>query len=1015
MKDEPVKESNMRKAGARRVQGLAIIEQPKQADGSPEAAPASKPLSNQVTRRGFAQVVGTGMAVSGMAACYRPRNKVVPYVKRPPEVTPGNPNLYATAIPHEGYGFGVLVESHEGRPTKIEGNPDHPDSGGRTNGRDQAYIAGLYDVDRARELRHEGRPLSWKSLAGILDDRAKALDETGGAGLRFLVEPSTSPLLADLQSRVLKRFPKAKFVAFSSIADDGVTAGSELAFGKPLQPLHNLSEARVILALDSDFIDDGPEAVRLQGEFAKGREPGSKMNRLYVVEPFVTSTGVMADHRLRVRGSDVAAVARMLVAELQGVLGSSVLAPLKSLASSSDAGGINAAWVKAVAKDLAKNRGRSLVIAGRRQPAEVHALAQAVNYALGNVGTTVSFVEPLRNSAPIGAAALSELAQEIDSGAVDTLVITANNPVYGAPADLNFGSLLQKVPSCIYASLYEDETAKFCKSFVPVAHSLETWADLRGTDGTVSLVQPLIDPLWSSLSDVDVLGAFIGDAFVGAHEQLKRFWKAESAKLGVVGPLGGFDAYWDHWLARGVIEGTAVETVKSLSLNGSLASALTGTKVPSSQGGLEVVFAADVKVLDGRFANNPWLQELPHPATKVTWDNAVLLSMATARKLGLERGDIVDVSVGERTVSGPVYVQPGQADDTVTLPLGYGRTGAETVAKGVGFNAGVIRESGAPWFAAGAKLQKTDDGYEFGITQQHWADEGREPVKVGLLEEVTNHHSHFMEELSHERGVNKWQIHEPVDYSKDSVEYAWGMSIDLNKCSGCGACVIACQSENNIPVVGREHVRIGREMHWIRIDRYYEDAPGYGDDKDKLFDDTYTVVQPQMCVHCETAPCEYVCPVNATVHSDEGLNEMVYNRCVGTRYCSNNCPYKARHFNFLDWHGDPEEVETLKHNPDVTMRSRGVMEKCTYCVQRIERTRIDARVEGRPIRDGEVVTACQQMCPAGAIEFGSVNDPDTAVSKKHADPRRYDLLFELNTRPRTVYLARVRNPNPELA
>jgi Fe-S-cluster-containing dehydrogenase component len=726
----------------------------------------------------------------------------------------------------------------------------------------------------------------------------------------------------------------------------------------------------------------------------------------------------MADHRLRTRGSEVVAVTQAVVSELAKLPGMESLSALAGLPRAQPQVRVDTKWTAAVAKDLHRTKGKSLVIAGRRQPAAVHALVNAMNVALGNVGTTVVFREPVRHDPSFGMAALQALVTEIASGAVETLVITARNPVYGAPVDFKLDKLLERVPETIYYGLYEDETAAVVGSFVPAAHTLESWGDTRAVDGTVSIIQPLIHPLWSPTTEADLLAAFVGEGDRGTYELLRELWQKRAISENW-STATAFDGVWESWLAKGIVEKTAQPPEDRVALDAGLAGSLGPalSNLPTA-GGLELAFTVDHKVFDGRFANNSWLQELPHPITKITWDNAVLVSQATAQgMLGLKTGDVVRVELGDRSVTGPVYVQPGHADDAITISLGYGRKGAETTGH-VGFNVGALRTSAAPWFVRGVQLTKTARGYRFGITQDHWAMEDREPAMVTTAAELEKKGSAFEERIEKRRGPLEVIVgQEPVDYSHE--QYKWAMSIDLSKCSGCNACVTACQSENNIPVVGRDNVRIGREMLWIRLDRYYynsETKPAEpGHESELSVDDVQMVTQPQMCVHCETAPCEYVCPVNATVHSDEGLNEMVYNRCIGTRYCSNNCPYKARRFNFLDYHSDVQAVQKMPANPNVTVRSRGVMEKCTYCVQRIERKRIDARNEQRSIRESELLTACQQGCPGGAIVFGSLNDPNSRVSKQHNDERRYDLLHELNTRPRTAYLARVRNPNPELA
>ena len=957
-------------------------------------------VDDHVSRRGFMQLLSVSTAVATVgAACQKPNDKIVPFVRRPEEVTPGNPLHFATAYALDGYGSGLLVESHEGRPTKIEGNPAHPQTIGATTAIEQALILGLYDDDRAKQIRRGVTPLAWRTLLGQIAATSTRLAQNRGAGLRFLTAPTTSPLLGDLRRRILERFPQAKFVSFSSVADDGAVDGARMAFGKPMVPRHRLSSADVILSLDSDFLAEGAEQTRLSREFAARREPSPRMSRLYVVEPAVTVTGAMADHRLRMQGTEVGAFVAALCSMLAS-RGLEKLAPLASLSHGERKWDMK--WLVALAGDLERHRGSSLVIAGRRQPPAVHALAAALNAALGNVGVTVEYGAPLTPDPLSGPTPLAALAQDIAAGAVDTLVITAANPAYTAPADFKFAKLLERVPNSIYLGLYEDETAAACKVMVPAAHALETWSDVRATDGTVSIIQPLIAPLWGGIQEADLYAAFVGEADLGANKLLRRYWQTQFTRG------GDFDGHWERWLADGIVPDTGVAAEAGVSVDGAALAQTVAPLLTRTKSGMEIAFVADPKLYDGRFANNAWLQELPHPITKLTWDNAAMLSEATAKALKLETGDVVEVSYRDRHLDVPVMIVPGHVDDTVTLPLGYGRTAAGVggVAKDVGFNAGALRTSDNPWYDRGASLEKTGRRFKFAITQDHWtmSPDGREippPAVEAPIEEVLKRDSEFNKEIELRRGPLP-TIHEPVDYSKQP--YKWGMSIDLNKCTGCNACVVACVSENNITTVGKENVYKGREMQWIRVDRYFSGT-----------DDALSMItQPLMCVHCETAPCEYVCPVNATVHSDEGLNEMVYNRCIGTRYCSNNCPYKVRRFNYLNYIADYTAARELGMNPDVTVRTRGIMEKCTYCVQRIERKRIATRIEGRTIADGELETACQQGCPTRAIVFGSLNDASSKVSQQHADPRRYDLLHEINTRPRTAYLARVRNPNPEL-
>ncbi|HVR63452.1 MAG TPA: TAT-variant-translocated molybdopterin oxidoreductase [Polyangia bacterium] len=985
-----------------------------------EFPPGASELNDGVSRRSFMQLLGVSTAVASLgAACRKPNEKIVPFVRRPDEVTPGNPQHFATAHTLEGFATGLVVESHEGHPTKVEGNPDHPISLGAATSFDQALIQSLYDENRARQITRDGTALAWRTLLEDIARRAPILAADGGAKLRFLTEPTASPLLGDLRRRIIEKFPRARFVSYSSTGGEAPAEGARLCFGRPLQPRQDLMQAQVVLSLDADFLGDGPDLLLHARQFANRREPGPNMNRLYVVEPAMTITGGMADHRLRLRGAEVPAFTLGLIAALTDRPGFESLAPLAGLARAQGAGAWDAKWLGAMARDLEKNRGRCLVIAGRRQPAAVHALVHALNVALGNLGRTVSFGAPVLVDGASGVAGLGALAEDIAAGQVDTLVVTAVNPAYTAPADLKLGALLRRVPNTIYLTMYDDETAAGCHTVVPALHVLETWGDARATDGTATLVQPLIAPLWGGYTESELLAAFVGEGDLGAHQLVRRYWQG---RLGASGPISArisemgrpdFDSAWERWLADGIIPGTVVPAEEGLSVDGGALAGSVAPMMSRKADGLELAFVRDAKVFDGRFANNAWLQELPDPITKLTWDNALQISKTTAEKLGLETGDLVAVDFRQRKMEAAVMIVPGHADDAVTLPLGYGRSGGgEAVAHGVGFNANLIRPSDAMWFGRGVTLAKLDERYKFALTEDHWtmSPDGRDippPAVETPLAALLKEGSEFHQEIEERRGPAA-TIHTPVDYSNQ--RYRWAMAIDLNRCTGCNACVTACQSENNIPVVGKVNVAKGREMQWIRIDRYFSGST----------EDPSMVMQPLACVHCESAPCEYVCPVNATVHSDEGINEMAYNRCIGTRYCSNNCPYKVRRFNFLDYNGFESDTgvtaaRQMGMNPDVTVRSRGVMEKCTYCVQRIERKRIDARVAGVPIADGDILTACQQGCPSAAITFGSLGDPSARVSKLHASPRRYDLLHEIGTRPRTAYLARVKNPNPELA
>ncbi|HZZ85944.1 MAG TPA: TAT-variant-translocated molybdopterin oxidoreductase [Anaeromyxobacteraceae bacterium] len=951
---------------------------------SPEFAPGADSPPDALSRRSFLQLLGATLAFAGLEACAPPREKIYPFVRQPAGLVPGQAVHYATAASLSGYGVGLLVRSNEGRPTKVEGNPDHPASLGGVGPFQQALLLDLYDPSRARGFQKRGRQLSYRGTLLELSQLAKGHEADGGARLRFLLEPSSSPLQAELRRRILERFPKARFTAWDPLSDDAARDGGRIAFGAPLEARPQLARADVILALDDDFLGFGPEQLRLMREYAARRVQGQELNRLYVAEPGLSVTGMNADHHLRMRSAEVVGFARAVAARLASKHGLASLAPLAEGARATPA-------ASAVADDLARARGRSAVLCGPRQPAAVHALAHALNGALGNAGSTVRYLKPVLNDLSTGPAGLAALAAEVKAGKVDTLVVTAANPVYSAPADLDLEALLEHVPNALYLTLHDDETAEACSWVLAASHPYEQWGDTRGPDGTVSLVQPLIAPLFESMGEVDLLSAFLDQADLGARRQLQELWRQRRGGA-------GFDHDFERWLAAGLVPGTASPAEAPAPRTAAVAQALRDLP-PAGAGGLEVGFVPDYKACDGRFAANAWLQELPHPVSKMTWDNAAYLSPATAEKLQLVNGDLVEIQLAGRAVTAPVWIQPGHADDALTLPLGYGRRAGGPVAKGAGFDAGRLRRSDAPWFAAGAALRKLGKRHPFAVTQTHDSMEGRPlALDFGAAEWQRG-----KGELEEHRGDPASIM--PAMHAYEQEQYRWGMAVDLSRCTGCSACVVACQSENNIPVVGKDQVERRREMHWLRIDRYYQGAAA----------DPQVALQPVACQHCETAPCEYVCPVNATVHSDEGLNEMVYNRCVGTRYCSNNCPYKVRRFNFLDYRGEMAPTEKMLMNPEVTVRTRGVMEKCTYCVQRIERARIEARVAGHPIREQDLKSACQQACPAEAIVFGNLNDPQARVTRLHHDERRYDLLHELGTKPRTAYLARLRNPNPDLA
>lgn len=956
--------------------------------GAPLAVPGEFPPGvderpDLMVRRTFLQLMGAGAALAGLTGCTGDApEKIVPYARRPPEVTPGIASFYATSMILDGYATGLLVESHEGRPTKVEGNPDHPASLGAAGVHEQAWVLGLYDPCRARTLRRGKEPRSWAGFRGSVGPGGDTRP-----GLHFLLEPTGSPLVGSLIEKIRDARPDAAFHFHAPLASGSAWAATREVFGRPLSPQLHLEPATTILALDSDLLSSGPFHLRHARHFGAGRRPGTgAMSRFYVVEPRPTPTGAAADHRLVRRASEVERVAGALLAEVVLVCGRREGVP-HALATQLErlrASAVDAPFVRACARDLALHAGSGLVVAGERQPAAVHAFAALLNVVLGNVSRTVSHTEPAILEAGRSGPGLEGLITALDAKAVDTLVIVGGNPAYTAPVDFELPTRLGRIRRSVYLGLYENETARACEWFVPEAHGLESWGDGRAYDGTVSLVQPLMTPLHGGKTAAELLGAFLPGAEKAALELLREVH-------------GGDEAAWQGALEKGVASGPASPVEVKPSWESARSLLERAASAGAAAGGIEVVFEPDPAVHDGQFTNNPWLLELPDPITKLTWDKAALLSPATAAVLGVATEETLELRRGERSLRIPVFVLPGHADNAVTLPLGYGRQGSEAIARGVGVDAYSVRTSEAPCFAGGFSAAKAPGAspHRLATTQAHGSLEGRPILRHATLAEFQKSPT-FAEEA----------VPRPSLYElKKSEGNQWGMTIDLNLCTGCNACVVACQAENNTPVVGKQGVLDGREMHWMRIDRYFRGPPAAPG----------VAFQPMLCQHCEHAPCEYVCPVNATTHSPDGLNEQTYNRCVGTRFCSNNCPYKVRRFNWFNYQADTTPLRRLAMNPDVTVRERGVMEKCTFCVQRIRGAEIRAKSEGRPVRDGEVRTACQGACPAQAIVFGSIADPTSLVSKSWSDPRRYEVLGEQGTRPRVQYLARVTNPNPELA
>jgi molybdopterin-containing oxidoreductase family iron-sulfur binding subunit len=945
-------------------------------------------IMNGNSRRNFLQLMAASMGLAGLTSCRRPVEKILPHAKSFEGITHGNSLHFATAMPMAGRAMGLLVESFEGRPVKIEGNPGHPGSRGAANMQAQAAVLSLYDPDRAMDVLEDGKKGSWEGFA-------KAVGASPDLqGLRVVSSYVNSPTLAGLRAQLLAKSPTAKWVEYEPVSDETILEGSRIAFNDSLRPLYDFKKANVVVALDSDFLQLDNRSLGWVKDFSARRSPAHHepaapaaaehaapgMNRLYAIESNYSLTGATADHRLRVKPSDVANFVFDLARELGAITGLKVL-------------GQQDKFIKALAKDLNANKGKSIVLAGPRQPAVVHAVVALINQTLANAGETVSYSkEELRSTA-----ALAELVKDINAGAAKSLLILGGNPVYNAPADLGFAGALKKIGNSVYLGPEVNETAAACKCSLPESHFLEAWGDAADSDGTVSIVQPLIEPLFGTKSAAEVVGFLVNGKWQSGYELVKAQWKLA-------------DAAWKKALHDGI---AAPAPAASKPAGDKTRVEAAVNSAPKAKPGLEVAFFPSANLFDGRFANNAWLQETPEPMTKIVWDNVALMSPKTAKEMDVAEtldnvgmfGKKVAIEIDGRKVEAPVLVMPGHADGAVSLTLGYGRTAIGRVGKGIGYNAYAVRGSSTMGFATGVSVRKIDGTHYLVTTQEHHNQDGRPIVKENT-EAGYAKNPHFA--THDEEHVELFQLFDSYDYSKGSQ---WGMAVDLNACIGCNACMVACQSENNVPVVGKDQVAKGRDMHWIRLDRYFTGAE----------EDPQVVYQPMACQQCENAPCESVCPVAATIHSPEGLNDMAYNRCVGTRYCANNCPYKVRRFNYLNFHKDLEEIQKMVHNPDVSVRMRGVMEKCTYCVQRIQEAKIKAKAEGRargeagPYKVGEVLTACQQTCPADAITFGDINDPNSKVAKLKKDHRNYTLLHELNVKPRTTYLAKLRNPNPELA
>ncbi|HEY2391340.1 MAG TPA: TAT-variant-translocated molybdopterin oxidoreductase [Candidatus Angelobacter sp.] len=955
-----------------------------------------------VSRRGFLKLAGASMALAGLAGCTRqPLEQILPYVRQPEQLIPGKPIFYATAMPFHGHALPLLVETHEFRPTKIEGNPAHEASLGATDLFAQASILNLYDPDRSTTLTYMGGLRPWGEFSQAMQAEVRARKALQGNGLRFLTGAVSSPTFGWQMKSVQQAFPQSKWHRWDPVNRDNMRAGSKMAFGGYYDPIYKFESAAVVVSLDADFLSGAwfPGFVRYARDFMRGRklDKSDEMNRLYVAESSPTTTGAKADHRLVLRPSEVETVARALAAKV-GVA-----------ATAGKLSGDQQKWLDAVAADLMEHKGKCLVVPGEFQSPAVHVLAHAINGALGNIGQTVSYIDPVEVDAVEHGQSIRELIADMNAGKVETLIIIGGNPVFNAPVDLEFLQALDKVKLRIQFSSYKNETTDHMHWHVPETHYLEAWSDARAYDGTTTVIQPMIMPLYEGKNAHEVLAFFTDQVGTSSYDVVQTYWKSQH-------PTADFEAFWRTSVHDGFVKGSA-SSAKQVAPK----IAALSPQVASDPNRIEVAFRPDPTIYDGSFINNAWLQETPKPLSRNTWDNVAMVSpaMVQAWKLNQlsDQNDhqsdaqrVLEVEFQGRKVEVPYWPQPGHPDNAITLFLGYGQTKTGRVGAGTGYDAYKVRPSANQYAGSGVTINVSKDKYwDIAVTQGHFTMDDREPVKVANLEEFLKNKNFAHENKDEEPQDNgdKQESLYPNFKTKENFyqDYAWGMSIDLNSCVGCQACAVACQAENNISVVGKEQVQRGREMQWIRIDSYFEGDPA----------NPSVYFQPVPCMQCEDAPCEPVCPVGATTHSTEGLNDMVYNRCVGTRYCSNNCPYKVRRFNFFLFADYDTPSLKLGRNPDVTVRSRGVMEKCTYCIQRITEARIASEKEDRKIRDLEIKTACQQVCPTEAIVFGDINNANSAVRKIKDGPRNYQLLAVLNTRPRTTYVAAVRNPNPKLA
>ncbi len=1021
-----------------------------------------------VNRRHFLKIMAASFAMAGvgMAGCRRPVQHILPYSQQPENTVPGVPVFYTTSKPTAKDNIPLMVETHQHRPTKIEGNPQFIPYGGATDIFAQASVLDLYDPDRSTKSSEGTKTITPARVYDLLQEIHDKFQATGGQGLAFLAEQSTSPTRQRVVGKIKESFPRALWAEYEPVNHDNPEIATRRLFGRPLRPLYNFKKAQRILSLDADFLNEEPGHLGYARDFASARRVASsssadKMNRLYQVESHFSLTGGMADHRLRLPSGQIPAFVTLIAAKVfHNIAKNSILAEeLQKKASGLD---VDEKWIEECVTDLLEHKGEAVVIAGSHHSVEVHQLVYFINDLLGANGHTVNYLD-LPN---YGSSSISDLGVALENGRIETLIIIGGNPVYNAPVDINWQELQKTVKEVVRYGYYFDETSVEATCHIAATHYLESWGDGRTFNGVIVPVQPMILPLFEGIQELELLARLAGMKQTDPYSLVKE-------TIAGIAKGADQDSVFNRFLSDGVLEYSDYPTLPvTLDQNRIKLTVASGHFRPplASKNHLEVRIVPSASTWDGRYNNNGWLQECPDAMTKLTWDNAISISPRLAKEIGFEAQQnsfrqiaskktatfemgrevslIGEIAIGGTKVRGPLHVQPGLANYSVVISLGYGRTKVGRVGKGTGFNVYPLVNSEKPAYVNGASLTLTDESYLLANTQEHWSMEGRALVREANVEDYKKH-----PQFAQKMGI---ESHSPAIYGKDQDlsiqekvakqprgasayiiptfggDHQWGMSIDLNTCTACSTCIVACQSENNIPIVGKDQVTRGREMHWLRLDRYYSSGD-IDSHKHEIPEDPQVTLQPVMCQHCETAPCEQVCPVNATVHDDEGLNVMAYNRCVGTRYCSNNCPYKVRRFNFFDWNkrelgrfyegpAGPvgmTELKKMQKNPDVSIRMRGIMEKCTYCQQRIQKAKINAKVQARDsddikVPDGTIKTACQQACPTDSIVFGDLSDPESEVSILKTSDRDYSVLGYLNTRPRTTYLARLRNPNPRM-